>query len=67
MAGQYRGRVEYALGEPENMLSDAEFEGKFRYLVGDLLPEERITALFDACARLETLEDVGQLLRLTVG
>ena len=65
--GQYRGRVEYALGEPENMLSDAEFEGKFRYLVGDLLPEERFTALFGTCARLETLEDVGQLLRLTVG
>ena len=49
------------------MLSDEEFEGKFRYLVGDLLPEERITALIDACARLETLEDVGRLLRLTVG
>ncbi len=65
--GQYRGRVEYALGEPENMLGDAEFEGKFRYLVGDLLPEERIMALFDTCAHLETLEDVGQLLRLTVG
>ncbi len=63
--GQYRGRVEYARGEPENMMSDAEFEGKFRKLVGDLLPEARITALFDACARLETLDDVGQLLRLT--
>ena len=53
MADSTAGRVEYALGEPENMLSDEEFEGKFRYLVGDLLPEERITALIDACARLE--------------
>ncbi|MCY4527386.1 MAG: hypothetical protein OXB89_12365, partial [Anaerolineaceae bacterium] len=63
--GQYRGRVEYALGEPENMLDAAEFEGKFRYLAGDLLPEERVTALIDACARLEELDDVGRLLQLT--
>ena len=63
--GQYRGRVEYALGEPENMMSDAEFEGKFRKLVGELLPEERIAALIDACNHLEELDDVGQLLRLS--
>ena len=63
--GQYRGRVEYALGEPENMMSDAEFEGKFRKLVGELLPEERIAALIDSCNHLEELDDVGQLLRLT--
>ena len=64
--GQYRGRVEYALGEPENMLTDEEFESKFRYLVGELLPEERVTALLEACARLEQLRDVGELLRLTL-
>ena len=63
--GQYRGRVEYALGEPENMLTKEEFESKFRYLVGELLPEERVEALIDACARLEELDDVGRLLRLT--
>ena len=34
----HRGRVEYARGEPENMMSDAEFEAKFRTLAGDLLP-----------------------------
>ena len=62
---QYRGRVEYARGEPENMMSAAEFEGKFRKLTGDLLPEEGVVALIDACAHLEELEDVGQLLRLT--
>jgi len=46
-------------------MSDAEFEGKFRKLGGDLLPEEGIVALIEACAHLEELEDVGQLLRLT--
>ncbi len=61
-----RGRVEYARGEPENMLTDEEFESKFRYLAGELLPEERIVALHEACARLEQLGDVGELLRLTL-
>lgn len=62
----YRGRVEYAKGEPENMLSDAEFEEKFRYLVGDLLPPYQIARLLDSVARLEHLDDVGELARLTV-
>lgn len=62
----YRGRVEYAKGEPENMLTDAEFEEKFRYLVGDLLPAEQIARLLDTVARLERLDDVGELVRLTI-
>ena len=61
----YRGRVEYALGEPENMLDEAQFEGKFRNLAGDLLPDAQIDSLIDACGRLEELDDVGVLLRLT--
>ncbi len=63
---QLTGRVEYAKGEPENMLSDAEFEAKFRYLVGDLLPEEQIGAILAGCARLEQLDDIGALAHLTV-
>lgn len=63
---QYKGRVEYAKGEPENMLTDAEFERKFRYLVGDWLPDAQIRHLLDGCNQLERLEDVGELLRLTV-
>ncbi|MGQ9583863.1 MAG: MmgE/PrpD family protein [Anaerolineae bacterium] len=63
---QYEGRVDYAKGEPENMLTDAEFEAKFRRLVGDLLPELRIVRILEAASRLEELEDVGELVRLTV-
>ena len=63
---QHKGRVEYAKGEPENMLTDAEFEEKFRYLVGDLLPCEQIANLLDCVARLEYLDDVGELIQLTV-
>ncbi|MYI41899.1 MAG: MmgE/PrpD family protein [Chloroflexi bacterium] len=63
---QLTGRVEHAKGEPENMLSDAEFEAKFRYLVGELLPEAQMSAILDSCARLEQLDDVGALAQLTV-
>ncbi len=62
----HRGRVEYAKGEPENMISDEEFEAKFRYLVGDMLPAQQVEALLESCAGLEYLADVGELLPLTV-
>ncbi len=62
----YKGRVEYAKGEPENMLSDAEFEEKFRYLVGDMLPDEQIGSLLHSAGRLEQMDDVGELAQLTV-
>ena len=63
---QYKGRVEYAKGEPENMLTDAEFEDKFRYLVGDMLPAGQIARILERVSQLEHLADVGELVRLTV-
>ena len=63
---QYKGRVEHAKGEPENMLTDDEFETKFRYLVGDLLPDERIRDLLDCVNRLEHLDCVSELVQLTI-
>ena len=62
----HRGRVEYAKGEPENMLTDAEFEAKFRYLVAGSLPADQIATLLDRCAQLEHLADVGELVQLTI-
>lgn len=62
---RYEGRVDYAKGEPENMLSDRAFEDKFRRLVGDLLPDAQVDRLLSTVSRLETLEDVGTLLRLS--
>ena len=62
---RYEGRVDYAKGEPENMLTDAEFERKFRRLVGDLLPGDWIDQMLETASRLEELEDVGELVRLT--
>ena len=63
---QYKGRVEYAKGEPENMLTAAEFEGKLRTLVGDLLPDDRIAHLLERIGQLERLDDVGELVALTL-
>lgn len=63
---QYKGRVEHAKGEPENMLSETEFAAKFTFLVGDLLPNDQIRRLLDCCNQLEHLEDVGELARLTL-
>ncbi len=60
------GQVDYAKGEPENMLTDSEFEAKFRRLVGELLPESQIVRLIQACSCLERLEDVGDLVKMTV-
>jgi 2-methylcitrate dehydratase PrpD len=58
--------VDYAKGEPENMLTDAEFEIKFRRLVGSLLPDRRIDQILEMTSQLENVKDVGELVRLTV-
>jgi 2-methylcitrate dehydratase PrpD len=60
------GRVDHAKGEPENMLTDQEFEQKFRLTVGDLLPPSRIDELVATIADLETVRDVSSLVQLTV-
>ena len=64
--GFYRGRVEHAKGEPENMLTDAEFEAKFHHMAGDILPATQAADLLDGIARLEYLDDVGDLVRLSL-
>lgn len=63
---EYTGRVDYAKGEPENMLTDEEFEAKFRRLVGDLLPPSRVDRILEMTASLEDVPDLGELVRLTV-
>jgi len=63
---QYQGRVEYAKGEPENMLTDEEFEAKFRYLAGSLLSEGQIVQLMDCVRRLEQLDDINELVQCAV-
>ena len=64
---EYTSRVDYAKGEPENMLTDAEFEAKFRRLNAGLLPEQQVDQILATAARLETLADVGELMQLVAG
>lgn len=59
------GRTDYPKGEPENMLTDAEFESKFLRLTGDLIPTGRIHNIFKLIHQFEDLEDVSELLKMT--
>jgi 2-methylcitrate dehydratase PrpD len=57
-------RLDHAKGEPENMLTDDEFDAKLRFAVGDLLPEAQLQALVASVETLEDIADVGALLRV---
>ncbi len=51
-------------GEPEFPMTEADLKAKFTALTQRLFEAERVTALYDLCARLETLDDVNILLEL---
>ncbi|MFC2046312.1 MmgE/PrpD family protein [Chloroflexota bacterium] len=63
----FEGYVEYAKGEPENPMTDAELQEKFEVLAGPILPKGRVGEVFSACMHLEQEEDVGALLALCTG
>jgi 2-methylcitrate dehydratase PrpD len=62
--GDLKTTVEYPKGDPSNPLSDAELEGKFRWLTVEVVGEERSQQLMDVVAHLEDLEDTSTLTRL---
>ena len=62
----FEGHVSYALGEPENMLTDAEFEAKFRYLANGAIPEDNITALCNMVDTVADINDMSELVNLTL-
>jgi len=62
----HEGRVNYAKGEPENMMTAQELEDKFRKLAGNLLPEAQINRLLDLANRVDELDDIGELVRATI-
>lgn len=61
----HTGRVEYAKGEPENMLTEEEFSEKFRYLSEGVLSEEQMDEVESMISRLEDLDDVSDLVAAT--
>ena len=52
-------------GEPENFMTDLELRAKFEGLVKPYLSEARRTQLADALLALDTVSDIGALLRST--
>ena len=58
--------VEYHKGHYKNPMSRGDVEQKFHKLAAKSLPRERSSALLASLWRLEQLQDVGEIVRLTV-
>ena len=57
--------VEYHKGHWKNPMSDAEVEAKFGKLAAEVLDRSRAERLLESLWRLESLEDAGDVVRLT--
>ena len=63
---QHVSTVEYHRGHWKNPMSDSEIEAKFRKLARHVLADAQIDRLLSRLWALETLDDAGEILRLTV-
>ena len=54
------------IGHPENPMTPADYERKFRSLAEAVLPDHQTDALLDRLWHLEEVEDIGEVLSLTV-
>jgi 2-methylcitrate dehydratase len=64
-SGQTHARkVTYPRGHARNPMSDAEVEEKFRRLASSVLPEERVSRALETLWHLESVTDIGELMRL---
>jgi 2-methylcitrate dehydratase PrpD len=57
-------RVAHATGSPDNPVTDAQLERKFRELAGSVLPKARVKRLLATLWRLEQVTDVGEIIKL---
>jgi len=62
----YQQWLEGAHGTPEDPMSRAEVQQKFRSLASVVLPDERVKSIIDTVEKLDTLSDVSVLTRLLV-
>jgi 2-methylcitrate dehydratase PrpD len=60
----YTQRVEHASGTPDNPVTDAQLETKFRVLAGRCLPRARVNRLLNALWELENLDNVGDIVKM---
>lgn len=61
----YTESVRHATGAPENPVTDAQLEEKFRTLAGDALPRRRAERLLEMLWNLEDVPEVTVLMALT--
>ncbi len=61
-----RESVTFSLGLPENPLSAAEVEEKFRYLVDPVMPDGAPAAIVSTVRGIEDVTDIDELVRLLV-
>ncbi len=54
------------IGHPENPMTPADYERKFRSLAKAVLPDHQTDALLDRLWHLDEVEDIGEVLSLTV-
>jgi 2-methylcitrate dehydratase len=62
---KYSAEVPYHKGHYKNPMTDAEVEEKFRSLAKDLLSPHQTDALLEKLWRLEEVEDIGEVIKLT--
>jgi 2-methylcitrate dehydratase len=63
---RHEASVEYHRGHWRNPMSDAEVEAKFRKLALHVLQPAQVDELAACLWKLEQLQDVGELMKLTV-
>ena len=61
----YTETVVHATGAPENPMTDDQLEVKFRTLVGDVLPKERVEGLLGRLWELDQAPDISEVVALT--
>lgn len=60
----YTEHVAHATGSPDNPVTDAQLDRKFRELAGSVLPKARVRRLLATLWQLEQVSDVGEIIRL---
>lgn len=60
----YTEQVAHATGSPDNPVTDAQLDRKFRELAGSVLPKARVRRLLATLWQLEQVADVGEIIKL---
>ncbi len=62
---EHTQRIEHATGAPENPMTDAQLNEKFKALVGDVFPSDQVEGMLSALWNLDQASDVAETIALT--